>query len=477
MGCAGCSVKTKDGSPIGCRSNGNCSTGGCNRLNTFDWLSAMEIEDVEPFNIIEVSFKNGARKSFYYNQPYTRASTGDMVVVESQAGSDIGRVSLTGELVRLQMRKKKVKEDNYFPKVIRIANERDLEKYAETKDREQPMMVRARAIARTLDLNMKIGDVEVQGDGRKATFYYTADGRVDFRELIRHFAKEFKLKIEMRQIGARQESARIGGLGPCGRELCCSTWLTSYKTVSTAAARYQNLAINQAKLSGQCGRLKCCLNYELDTYMEALSNFPDDAEKLHTEEGRAILLKTDIFKGIMYYGYEKEGGRGRFYPLDLEQVRKVREMNQNGKRPASLAEIMVQPEYVEEAIQFSDDVTGFIELPAEERRRKKKRRSERGSSKNRDQKSGDRTDKGSRGGQRSNNPKGRSDRRNAPSNRSKDAGTPTPEKDVAKTNNQPPTSEKSSDNKGNRPPKGRGGRNKYRGPKNKGSNKNTPKDK
>ncbi|MEZ4952393.1 MAG: regulatory iron-sulfur-containing complex subunit RicT [Saprospiraceae bacterium] len=479
MGCAGCSVKTKDGSPIGCRSNGNCSTGGCNRLNTFDWLSAMEIEDVEPFNIIEVSFKNGARKSFYYNQPYTRASTGDMVVVESQAGSDVGRVSLTGELVRMQMRKKKVKEDNYFPKVIRIANERDLEKYAETKERERPMMVRARAISRTLDLNMKIGDVEVQGDGRKATFYYTADGRVDFRELIRHFAKEFKLKIEMRQIGARQESARIGGLGPCGRELCCSTWLTSYKTVSTAAARYQNLAINQAKLSGQCGRLKCCLNYELDTYMEALSNFPDDAEKLQTEEGRAILLKTDIFKGIMYYGYEKEGGRGRFYPLDLEQVREVREMNQNGKRPTSLAEVMVQPEYVEEPIQFSDDVTGFIELPSEERRRKKKKRPERGNPKTRDQKPADRAARGDRQRERPNTPT-QGERKGPPSNRSKDGGKTASAKDTSA----PPAAKgsqpgKDPDNRGgnNRPPKGRGPKSKYRGNRNKGGNKNTPKDK
>ena len=377
MACAGCSVKTDNGQPAGCRSNGNCNTGGCNRLNTFDWLAAMEIEDVEPFNVVEVSFKNGARKGFYYNQAYTRAITGNMVVVETQGGHDMGRITLSGELVRLQMRKKKVKENAYFPKVIRVANKRDLEKYAETKKKEIPTMIRARAIARTLDLNMKIGDVEYQADGRKATFYYTADGRVDFRELIRHYAKEFKIKIEMRQIGARQESGRIGGLGPCGRELCCSTWLTSYKTVSTAAARYQNLAINQAKLSGQCGRLKCCLNYELDTYMEALSNFPDDAEKLQTEEGRAVLLKTDIFKGIMYYGYEKEGGRGRFYPLDLEQVRQIREMNLRGEKPLSLADVMVKPDIDEEDIEFSDDVTGFIELPAEQRRRKKKRRPDR----------------------------------------------------------------------------------------------------
>ncbi len=459
MACAGCSVSLKDGQPIGCRGNGNCSTGGCNRLNTYDWLAAMEIEDVEPFNVVEVSFKNGSRKGFYYNQPYTQAHTGDLVVVESQAGSDVGRIALTGELVRLQMRKKKVQEDSYFPKVIRIANERDLEKYGATKAKEMPMMVRARAIARTLDLNMKIGDVEVQGDGRKATFYYTAEGRVDFRELIRHFAKEFKLKIEMRQIGARQESARIGGLGPCGRELCCSTWLTSYRTVSTAAARYQNLAINQAKLSGQCGRLKCCLNYELDTYMEALSNFPEDAEKLQTEEGRAVLVKTDIFKGIMYYSYEKDGGRGRFYPLDLDQVREVRAMNRKGKRPASLAVLMIKPEYEVEDIEFSDDVTGFIELPAEQRRRQNKRRG-----------------KNQGGRDRNRSGRGARDKRQGRTDRKGKDGRGEKENDKSKrppkSGNRRSSKQRSPEGKsGSRPPRGRGGRGRPR------DNKKTTKDK
>ena len=464
MACAGCSINLKDGQPIGCRNNGNCSTGGCNRLNTFDWLAAMEIEDVEPFHVVEVSFKNGSRKGFYYNQPYTRAITGNMVVVESQAGYDMGRISLSGELVRLQMRKKKVKQDAYFPKIIRLASEKDLEKYSETKSKEMSTMVRARAIARTLDLKMKIGDVEFQGDGRKATFYYTADGRVDFRELIRHFAKEFKVKIEMRQIGARQEGARIGGLGPCGRELCCSTWLTSYKTVSTAAARYQNLAINQAKLSGQCGRLKCCLNYELDTYMEALSNFPDDAEKLQTKEGRAILLKTDIFKGLMYYGYEKEGGRGRFYPLDLEQVKEIREMNRKGEKPMSLAEVMVQPEY-EDDIEFSDDVTGVVELPMEERRRRKKkrRRPEQGKGNSSSKERGDTRRRSSQ----TTKPSGRND------NRAK-RGSGKPPQSKGKSSNQ---NSKGGDKKSGRPPRGQGGKGRFRGGKNRGGNKNTPKGK
>ncbi|MEY3367300.1 MAG: hypothetical protein RI973_455 [Bacteroidota bacterium] len=376
MACAGCSVNLKDGQPIGCRNNGNCSTGGCNRLNTYDWISTLELEDIEPFNIVEVSFKNGSRKAFFYNQPFTRTSTGDLVVVDTQAGYDVGRISLSGELVRLQLRKKRVPEDGYFPKVIRKANERDLEKLEEVRSQETPAMIRARAIARTLGLNMKIGDVEFQGDGKKATFYYTADGRVDFRELIRHYAKEFKVKIEMRQIGARQESARIGGIGPCGRELCCSTWLTTYRTVSTAAARYQNLAINQAKLSGQCGRLKCCLNYELDTYMEALSNFPEDAEKLRTKNGVAVMMKTDIFKGLMYYGYEHEHGRGRLYALDLQQVRSVREMNRRGELPEDLALLQVVQETVqsEDHGYGPDDLTGVIELPPDEKRRRKKKK-------------------------------------------------------------------------------------------------------
>lgn len=292
----------------GCASKNN---GGCNRLNTFDWLSAMHIDDPIPFKIVEVSFKDGARKGFYHNQDFVDAITGDLVVVESKNGYDIGKVSLSGELVRMQMVKKRVTEEKVVHKVLRIANEHELERQKEVRTREMQTMVRARAIARTLDLDMKIGDVEYQADGRKATFYYTADGRVDFRELIRHFAREFKVKIEMRQIGARQESSRIGGVGSCGRELCCSTWLTNFKSVSTAAARYQNLAINQAKLSGQCGRLKCCLNYELDTYMDALTHFPKNAEKIQTEGGLAVLVKTDIFKQLMYYAYRSEKGRGR----------------------------------------------------------------------------------------------------------------------------------------------------------------------
>jgi len=336
----------------------------------------MDVLDTDPFDIVEVSFKNGARKAFYRNKEHTRAITGDMVVVETGNGSDVGKVVLSGELVRLQMKKKKVKENDVTHHVIRQANERDLERLSEARSMEMGTMVRARAIARSLGLEMKVGDVEYQGDKRKATFYYTADGRVDFRELIRHYAKEFRVKIEMRQIGARQESARIGGIGSCGRELCCSTWLTDFKSVTTAAARYQNLAINQAKLSGMCGRLKCCLNYELDTYLDALEQFPKSADKLQTEAGTAVLVKTDIFKGLMYYAYQREGNRGKLYALEAERAGEIKEMNQQGEKPLDLVSLQVEmlSDDTDDIDMDFADVTGVIELPEEERRKKKKKK-------------------------------------------------------------------------------------------------------
>jgi cell fate regulator YaaT (PSP1 superfamily)/uncharacterized protein YihD (DUF1040 family) len=375
MACKGCTCSTsKSGDAVaGCGSNG-CSSGGCNRMNTFDWLTALDIEDTNQFDVVEISFKNGSRKEFFKNPPASRATTGDMVLVEADNGGyDVGRISLSGELVRIQMKKRGVKEKTILPAVIRKANERDLERLQEAREAEKPTMVKARVIARSLNLDMKIGDVEYQGDKRKATFFYTADGRVDFRELIREYAKEFKVKIEMRQIGARQESARIGGLGPCGRELCCSTWLTDFKSVSTTAARYQNLAINQSKLSGQCGRLKCCLNYELDTYMDALEHFPAKADKIYTEEGAASLMKTDIFKGLMFYCYEKDHGRGKFYPLDIDQVKEVLEMNKVGQKPTDLSSIQIIEEEDEE-VGFDGDLTGVVELPLERKKKKKKKK-------------------------------------------------------------------------------------------------------
>jgi cell fate regulator YaaT (PSP1 superfamily) len=381
MGCAGCTVHKGTGTAAGCRSGGTCGTSGCNRMNTYDWISVLDMWDVEPYDIVEVSFKNGARKAFYRNPPHSKTLTGDFVAVETTAGYDVGRISLSGELVRLQLKRKRVSEDSITQQVLRKANARDLEKLAEARELETPTMVRARAIARSLKLDMKIGDVEYQGDKRKATFYYTADGRVDFRELIRHFAKDFRVKIEMRQIGARQESARIGGIGACGRELCCSTWLSDFKSVSTAAARYQNLAINQAKLSGQCGRLKCCLNYELDLYLEAADLFPSNADKLKTAEGIAILVKTDIFRQLMYYSLEQDGVRGKIVALDPQKVKEIKSMNQRGEFPPNLIDlqaalpvkILEEGEEEEETHDY-ESVNDVIELPIEQRKKKKKKR-------------------------------------------------------------------------------------------------------
>ncbi|MEL6986414.1 MAG: regulatory iron-sulfur-containing complex subunit RicT [Bacteroidota bacterium] len=417
MGCSGCSVD--GGKPNGCKSNGGCSTGGCNRMNTYDWLSKMDIYDPMDYDIVEVSFKNGARKSFFKNDGHTRAQSGDLVVVDAGNGYDLGKLSLSGDLVRLQLKKRKVKESEIFPPVIRVANTRDLEKLDEARSLEKNALMKARAIARTLGLEMKLGDVEYRADKRKATFYYTADNRVDFRELVRSYAREFKVKIEMRQIGARQESARIGGIGSCGRELCCSTWLSDFKSVSTNAARYQNLSINQSKLSGQCGRLKCCLNYELDTYMDALEDFPKHADILVTENGKARLIKMDIFKKLMYYAMETERGRGAIVPLKVERVKEVLALNKKGEKVETLQneEVFDFSETKEKEVAFSDDVTGVIELPAEKKRRKRGRRNK----KNPQNKSGNNKHRGQNKKQ-SNNPnsknKSNSEKNQNPKNRS-----------------------------------------------------------
>lgn len=383
MGCGSCG--STGGTPSGCGDKGHCGNGGCNRKNTYDWLSDKEIYDPSAYAYVEVSFKQGARKEFYACNASKNVITGDKVVVETTGGYDVGLITLSGELVRLQMKKKSTSEDKVIHKVIRKANDRDLEKLQEARDLEKQSMVKARVIARTMGLDMKLGDVEYQGDKRKATFYYTADGRIDFRELVRSYAKEFRVKIEMRQIGARQESARIGGIGSCGRELCCSTWLSDFKSVTTSAARYQNIAINQTKLSGQCGRLKCCLNFELDTYMDALSDFPKRADVIHTQTGRANLIKTDIFKGIMYYAVEVERRRGPVIALDKEMVKKFVEMNKNGEKPQDLASsAIVKEPLAEPELEFAD-VTGEIELPSlkKSRRNNSKRRNNKPRSGNR----------------------------------------------------------------------------------------------
>jgi len=368
MSCAGCSTGV-----AGCKSNGHCATGGCNKLNTYDWLRSMPVPAAQRFTIHEVSFKNGVRKGFFANAKGIDLTTGDMVCVESDAGYDVGRVSLSGELVKLQMKKRRVPQDGKFNNILRIASETDLERMMEGRAMEGATMLRARTLARELKLDMKIGEVEFQGDKRKATFYYIADGRVDFRELIKIYAREFRVKIEMRQIGARQEAGKIGGLGSCGRELCCSTWLTDFKSVSTHAARYQNLSINQSKLSGQCGRLKCCLNYELDSYMDALREFPRNADYIRTEAGDARLIKTDIFKKLMVYEY-KDGGRQ--FPLTLETVREVLALNVSGKRPEHLDALKYEEEPVAKEVEYAT-VIEQVSLRTIEKAEKKRKHKDR----------------------------------------------------------------------------------------------------
>jgi cell fate regulator YaaT (PSP1 superfamily) len=376
MGCSNCSVD-QNGTPRGCGDKGHCTSGSCNKHNSYDWINARDIYDPSAYNYVEVSFKKGSHKEFFINEPAAKAITGDMVVVETTSGYDIGRISLSGELVRLQMKKRKTSEDRVSLRVLRKANERDLEKLNEARHLEQPTLVKSRVIARTLGLDMKLGDIEYQGDKKKATFYYTAEGRVDFRELVKEYAREFKVKIEMRQIGARQESARIGGIGSCGRELCCSTWLSDFKSVNTAAARYQNIAINQSKLSGQCGRLKCCLNYELDTYMDALGDFPDDVEHLNTKQGRATLVKTDIFKGLFYYIVDNEKMRGQFIPVYKERVKEIKALNLKGVYPPELV-VEKAPTPIdrdsEDTVHEYEDVTGLIELKNDPKKKKKKKK-------------------------------------------------------------------------------------------------------
>jgi cell fate regulator YaaT (PSP1 superfamily) len=372
MSCTSCST----GKPGGCKSNGGCSTGGCNRLNVHDWLANLPFSDPDSdCRIVEVTFNNGSRKEFYRNNTLQTFTKGDMVTVEGVSGFDVGMVNISGEMVRLQMKKKCVKEDSPdHKKIMRRANEMDLQKWRETKEREKPTQVRARAIIIQLNLDMKLIEVEFQADGRKATFYYTAEDRVDFRELIKIYASEFKIKVEMKQIGIRQEAAKIGGIGSCGRELCCSSWLSDFKSVTTTIARYQNLTINQTKLSGQCGRLKCCLNYELDTYLDALQHFPNNADTLELSRGTAQLIKKDIFKNLMWYVLPDSNKQ---YPVPIERVKEIRFMNVKGQRPDELGAIELSPAKAEEKEHAHVELVGQISLRTLERNSKKRKDKER----------------------------------------------------------------------------------------------------
>lgn len=357
----------------GCGSSG--SSGGCNKMNAYDWFAGIPLAPGEGFNIVEVSFKNGARKEYFRNEKHLDLFKGDLVTVKATIGYDVGEVSLSGELVKMQMRKKKVKDDDEILSIIRLSDEDEIQKLKENRAKENETMKMARVIARDQGLEMKVGDVEYQADGKKVTFYYTSDGRVDFRELVKKYVTSFKTKIEMRQIGARQEAQRLGGVGSCGRELCCSSFLNEFKSVTTGAARYQQLSINSDKLSGQCGRLKCCLNYELDTYTEAMKAIPKKVDKLKTEEGTAYLRKTDIFKMEMTYNINKTS---TYYKLSVDDVKKVQKMNRDGEIPKTLANFNIVEEVAEKEKNY-DDLVGQVSLGTlakkSKSRNKKKRKS------------------------------------------------------------------------------------------------------
>tara|TARA_R100000935_G_scaffold36196_1_gene56991 strand:+ start:92042 stop:93304 length:1263 start_codon:yes stop_codon:yes gene_type:complete len=381
MGCTSCATGA-NGQPKGCKNNGTCGTDGCNKLTVFDWLSNMSLPgNQEPFNAVEVRFKNG-RKHFYQNPDKLSLSIGDTVATEASPGHDIGMVTLTGELVRVQMKKKKeVIDIPALPKIYRKASQKDIDVWQECRDREADIQKRSREIAIRLGLQMKLSDIEFQGDGSKAIFYYTAEERVDFRQLIKEFARTFNTRIEMKQVGLRQEAARLGGIGSCGRELCCSTWLTDFRSVNTSAARYQQLSLNPQKLAGQCGKLKCCLNYELDTYLEALAEFPKSDVKLKTEKGNAYCQKTDIFKGLMWFVYEKDGMN--WHTLKVEKVNEIIAINKKGNTVASLEEyiedVVVSSEKVYSDVVGQDSLTRFDRPKQSKSNRKKKRSGKRNS--------------------------------------------------------------------------------------------------
>ncbi len=390
MGCGSCGTSK----PGGCKSNGGCSTGGCNRLNVHDWLMNLPIADADgSCKVVEVSFKQGSRKEFYRNTTLQYFDKGDYVTVEGIGGFDVGEVSLTGEMVRLQMKKKSVDEFGAeMKRILRRSTDRDLESYRISKDREPSVQAKSREFARNLNLQMKLSEVEIQADGKKATFFYTADDRVDFRELIKQLAGDFKLKVEMRQIGIRQEAAKVGGIGSCGRELCCSTWLNDFKSVNTTAARYQNLSINQTKLSGQCGRLKCCLNYELDTYLDALQHFPDNADSFETAKGTAFLIKKDIFKNLMWYIIQ---GGSKHYPLTIQRVKDIKRLNAQGIKPEELEPVDVTTGKPKEIEPQFVDVVGQISLKSLERNDKRRKDQQR-DNRNQDSRQQDSRNQGAR---------------------------------------------------------------------------------
>lgn len=340
---------------------------GCCKLQDYNVLAG--ILQLEFRDLFEVRFKN-TRKGFYTNASGQNVKVGDLVIVEAVTGYDLGIVTLEGPIVGRQMKSRGVSPDGEFKKIYRKARQGDIAKWQEAIAREQDTMVKARRIAAEMGLEMKIGDVEFQGDGSKAIFYYIADGRVDFRQLIKVFAEEFRIRIEMKQIGVRQEAGLIGGLGICGRELCCANYITNFQSITTSAARCQDLSLNPQKLAGQCGKLKCCLNYEVATYLDAQSRIPRVTEPLEFEDGQAYLMKTDILKEVMYFSYDKSS-MAKLYALDAEEVREIIKMNRNGIRPESLQD-EPEPRAPEFVTAVGDDsITRFDNL---ERKKNKRRR-------------------------------------------------------------------------------------------------------
>lgn len=374
MSCSTCS-NNKTGVPNGCKSNGSCGTGGCNKLTVFDWLANMQLPTGQkPYNIVEVQFKN-ERKEYFKNDKNLSLLGGDIVCVQGTSGHDVGTVTLTGELVKLQLNKRKIKDTKTLPVIYRKAGDADIEKWHEARALEDEVKPKARKLAIDLNLDMKISDIEFQGDKSKATFYYTADSRVDFRELIKKYASTFNIRVEMKQIGMRQEAGKLGGIGSCGRELCCSTWLTDFRSVNTSAARYQQLSLNPQKLAGQCGKLKCCLNFELDAYMEQFKTFPDTRVELKTQSGNARHQKTDVFKRMMWYSVMDKNGMSDFIPLTVERVSEIIQMNKEGKKPQSLKDfMMVETPVVEEKENFGS-VVGQDSLTRFDNNFKKKKKS------------------------------------------------------------------------------------------------------
>lgn len=436
MGCGSCGNNNGSHSP-GCGNNGSCSTGSCNKLNVYNWLTDVVLpEDYEPFNIVEVRFK-GSKKQFYKNVNNIELFTGQKVIVDSDIGYDVGEVSLAGELVKLHLKKYGVDENNSEMRTIRaLATDEQVEKYEHYKSLEQKTLEEARTIALQLRLKMKISDIEFQGDGKKVTFYYTSEGRVDFRELIRRYASSFKSRIQMLQVSYREEASRLGGIGSCGRELCCSTWLTDYKVVSMGAAKTQNLSINMLKLSGQCGRLKCCLNYELEVYTEKIRQFPNEKIKLKTESGIASLKKIDILKETAWYCYEKSFD---WIPINLARINEIIDLNKKGKTPLTLSDTALGAEIAHKTLEFKDDLLGDTDLTRMDDKNKKRKGGGKSRSNN-----GPRGKVNASGGQRRNNGDRNKSPRKTAENKSTDAKKP-------QTGNQKPKAQQRSRNTNKKP--------------------------